>query len=39
VYQRAGLRHKAIDAWERAMAAAPDDETRANIKEHMVSLL
>jgi DNA-binding response OmpR family regulator len=39
VYQRAGLRHKALDAWERAMAAAPDDETRANIKEHMVSLL
>jgi DNA-binding response OmpR family regulator len=39
VYQRAGFRHKAIDAWERAMTAAPDDETRANIKEHMVSLL
>jgi DNA-binding response OmpR family regulator len=39
VYQRAGLRHKAIDAWERAMAVAADDETRANIREHMVSLL
>jgi DNA-binding response OmpR family regulator len=39
VYQRAGLRHKAIDAWERAMAVAGDDETRANIREHMVSLL
>ena len=39
VYQRAGFRHKAIDAWERAMTAAPDDETRTNIKEHMVSLL
>lgn len=39
VYQRAGFRHKASDAWERAMTVAPDAETRANIKGHMVSLL
>jgi CheY-like chemotaxis protein len=39
VYQRVGFRYKAIDTWERARAAAPDDETRTNIKQHMVSLL
>lgn len=39
VYQRAGFRHKAVEAWQRAMANAPDDETRAHIKEHMVTLL
>jgi DNA-binding response OmpR family regulator len=39
VYQRVGFRLKALDAWERAKAAAPDDETRTNIKQHMISLL
>ena len=39
VYQRAGFRHKAVETWDRAMAHAPSDETRASIKEHMVSLL
>jgi CheY-like chemotaxis protein len=39
VCQRAGLRHKALDAWERAMELAPDEETRTNIKQHVVSLL
>jgi CheY-like chemotaxis protein len=39
VYQRAGFRHKAVETWQRAMANAPDDETRAHIKEHMVTLL
>ena len=39
VYQRAGFRHKAVETWQRAMANAPDDETRAQIKEHMVTLL
>jgi DNA-binding response OmpR family regulator len=39
VYQRAGLRRRAVDAWERAMTLAPDEETRTNIKQHVVSLL
>jgi tetratricopeptide (TPR) repeat protein len=39
VYQRAGFRHKALEVWQRALTNAPDDETRANIKEHMVTLL
>jgi CheY-like chemotaxis protein len=39
VYQRAGFRHKAVETWQRAMANAPDDETRAHIKDHMVTLL
>jgi CheY-like chemotaxis protein len=39
LYQQAGFRNKAIEAWERALTIAPDDETRAAIKEHIVSLL
>ena len=39
VYQRAGFRRMAVDIWGRALACAPDEETRANIKEHLVSLL
>ena len=39
VYQRAGFRHKALEIWQRAMANSPDDDTRASIKEHMVTLL
>jgi DNA-binding response OmpR family regulator len=39
VYQRAGFRHKSVETWDRAMANAPDDETRNSIKEHMMTLL
>jgi DNA-binding NarL/FixJ family response regulator len=39
VYQRAGLRSCALDAWERALTCAPDEATRASIKEHMIGLL
>ena len=39
LYQRAGFRLKATEMWERALASAPDDSTRANIKNHLVSLL
>ena len=39
IYQRVGFRYAALDAWQRAAAHAPDEETRANIKQHMVSLL
>jgi CheY-like chemotaxis protein len=39
LYQRAGFKHKAIEMWERALASAPDDETRHGIKEHLMTLL
>jgi len=39
LYQRAGFKHKAIEMWERALSAAPDEETRVGIKEHLMSLL
>jgi CheY-like chemotaxis protein len=39
VYQRVGFSRKAVDAWERAMESAADEETRANVKRHLLSLL
>ncbi len=39
LYQQAGFRNKALEAWERALSLSPDDETRAAIKENIVSLL
>ncbi|NUP12556.1 MAG: response regulator [Polyangiaceae bacterium] len=39
LYQQAGFRNKALEAWERALGAAPDDDTKRAIKEHIVSLL
>jgi len=39
LYQQAGFRNRAIEAWERALTIAPDDATRAAIKDHIVSLL
>lgn len=39
LYQKAGFRNKAIETWERALRAAPDDATRQTIKEHLVGLL
>jgi DNA-binding response OmpR family regulator len=39
LYQKAGFKHKAIEMWERAIGQSPDDETRGQIKEHLMSLL
>ncbi len=39
LYQKAGLRNKAIEMWERALVLAPDDPTRQSIREHLLSLL
>jgi len=39
LFQKAGFRNKAIEAWERALRVAPDDPTRQSIKEHLVGLL
>lgn len=39
LYQRAGFRLKATEMWERALASAPDEATRVNIKNHLMGLL
>ncbi|MCS6857991.1 MAG: hypothetical protein NZM37_09780, partial [Sandaracinaceae bacterium] len=39
LYQRAGFRRKAIEAWEHAMERAPDQEMRVGICEHIKSLI
>jgi CheY-like chemotaxis protein len=39
LYQRAGFKHRSVEMWERALHAAPDDETRRGIKDHLVGLL
>ncbi len=39
LYQRAGFKHKAVEMWERALSAAPDEETRQGIKDHLMGLL
>ncbi|HTA92889.1 MAG TPA: response regulator, partial [Polyangiaceae bacterium] len=39
LYQKAGFRNKAVETWERALTLAPDDPTRASIKEHLLNLL
>jgi DNA-binding response OmpR family regulator len=39
LYQKAGLRNKAVETWERALRFAPDDDTRTSIKQHLLTLL
>ncbi|MBS2016624.1 MAG: response regulator [Deltaproteobacteria bacterium] len=39
LYEKAGFRHKAVEMWERSVHVAPDAETRASIKAHLVKLL
>lgn len=39
LYQKAGFKHKAIEMWERAIGQSPDELTRGQIKEHLMSLL
>lgn len=39
LYERAGFRRGALDLWERAHAASPDDASRESIKARIVSLL
>jgi DNA-binding response OmpR family regulator len=39
LYQQAGFKRKSIEMWERAISHSPDDSTRAQIKEHLLSLL
>lgn len=39
LYQRRGFRRKACELWERALAHAPDEATRREIKDLLVHLL
>jgi DNA-binding response OmpR family regulator len=39
LYERAGFRHKALEAWERACLTVTDDATREQIKERVLALL
>jgi DNA-binding response OmpR family regulator len=39
LYEKAGFKNKAVEMWERCVQSAPDAQTRASIKEHLVRLL
>lgn len=39
LYQKAGFRNKAAEMWERALGLAPDDPTKASIRQHLLKLL
>ena len=39
LYQQAGFRNKSLEAWERALSLAPDEDTKKVIKDHIFSLL
>ncbi|MGA7119562.1 MAG: tetratricopeptide repeat protein, partial [Polyangiaceae bacterium] len=39
LYEKAGFKNKAIEMWERSAAAAPDDTTRASIKDRLLKLI
>lgn len=39
LYQARGFRNKAVEMWERSLAAAPSQEVREQIKQHLVSIL
>lgn len=39
LYQAKGFKNKAVEMWERSLRAAPNDQIRAQIKTHLVSIL
>ncbi len=39
LYEKAGLRRKAAEAWERSLDSAPDEATRTQIHERLLTLL
>jgi len=39
LYEKAGFKNKAVEMWERCAVAAPDDATRASIREHLKKLI
>jgi CheY-like chemotaxis protein len=38
LYEQAGFKNKAVEMWERCLDRAPDEATRASIKEHVQQL-
>ncbi|GAB4289664.1 MAG: hypothetical protein Kow0090_02530 [Myxococcota bacterium] len=39
LYQKMGFRHKSAEMWERALKAAPNDELKSKIRNHLMKLL
>jgi DNA-binding response OmpR family regulator len=39
LYEKAGFKNKAVEMWERCVAGAPDDATRAAVKERLLKLI
>jgi DNA-binding response OmpR family regulator len=39
LYEKAGFKNKAIEMWERTASAAPDDATRASVRDHLLKLI
>ncbi len=39
LYEKAGFKNKAVEMWERCAAAAPDEPTRASVKDHLRDLI
>ena len=39
LYEKAGFKYRAVEMWERCAHVAPDAETKAQIKEHLIGLL
>ncbi len=39
LYEKAGFKHKAVEVWTRCAQIAPDEETRASVKQHLLELL
>ncbi|HEY3815639.1 MAG TPA: response regulator [Polyangiaceae bacterium] len=39
LYEKAGFKNKAVEMWERCASMAPDEPTRASIREHLVKLI
>jgi DNA-binding response OmpR family regulator len=39
LYEKAGFKNKAVEMWERCAAAAPDEPTRATIRDRLLKLI
>ena len=39
LYQQAGFRNRAVEAWERALHLAPDEDTKKTVREHLLTLI
>ena len=39
LYEKAGFKNKAIEMWERSVPCAPDDASRASIRDHLMKLI